>query len=362
MKRFKSHITQSSLLIFALWLGLCSPLHALGQQTEPGALYPVYRNGKWGYNDRNGKVVIKPQFEVAYSFINGMAQVWRNKASHESFIDMQGREIADRNFASNHFSEGLMPVKIEKKYGYVDEQVKMIIFPQFEDAGDFSEGLAPVKRDGKWGYVDHQGRVVIAPQFSSADSFHEGLALVGIPKEPPSQAGESLDERFLLSICSFTQDEIFGFINKTGALVIAPQFDRAWEFSDGRARVLVVDKKLLESDNPRQACKWGYLDQTGKIAVEPQFSEAGDFFEGLAPVRIGSKWGYIDTNGKVVIAPQFEYALNFTDGLALVAVGRTKTDWPYRGLTVWRIRYIGRQGYIDHTGKFVSDKLSWKSK
>lgn len=362
MKRFNALITQRSLLIFVLWLGLGTPLQAFAQQANSVTLYPVYRNGKWGYYDRKGRVVIKPQYEMANPFINGMAEVWRNESSQKSFIDMQGREIADRNFASNHFSEGLMPVNIDKKYGYVDEQVKMVIFPQFADAGDFSEGLAPVKIDGKWGYIDHQGRVVIAPQFSSADSFYEGLALVGIPKELPSQAGESLDERFLLSVCSFAQDEIFGFINKRGELVIAPQFERAWEFSDGRARVLVVDKKLLESDNPRQACKWGYLDQTGNIAVAPQFNEAGDFSEGLAPVRIGSKWGYIDTSGKVVIAPQFEYALNFTDGLALVAVGRTKTDWPHPGLTIWRVRYIGKQGYIDHTGKFVSERLSWKSK
>jgi hypothetical protein len=43
--------------------------------------------------------------------------------------------------------------------------------------------------------------------------------------------------------------------------------------------------------------RWGYVDKTGKMVVGPQFDFAGGFFEGLALVRIGDdktgKWGYI---------------------------------------------------------------------
>ncbi len=39
------------------------------------------------------------------------------------------------------------------KMGYVDKSGAVVIDFIFEDAGPFVEGLAPVKVDGKWGYI-----------------------------------------------------------------------------------------------------------------------------------------------------------------------------------------------------------------
>jgi hypothetical protein len=71
----------------------------------------------------------------------------------------------------------------------------------------------------------------------------------------------------------------WGFINKTGAFVIKPQFQAADPdgFSDGLAL----------------ACqgKCGYIDRDGTFAIKPQFNGADPFSEGLAPVQINGKWG-----------------------------------------------------------------------
>ncbi|MBP5241278.1 MAG: WG repeat-containing protein, partial [Bacteroidales bacterium] len=48
---------------------------------------------------------------------------------------------------------------------------------------------------------------------------------------------------------------------------------------------------------------WGFMDKTGNVVIEPQFTEAGDFSEGLAKVSVDWKWGYIDQTGKFVIKP-----------------------------------------------------------
>ena len=42
----------------------------------------------------------------------------------------------------------------------------------------FSEGFAPVMQDGKWGFIDRSGRLVIAPQYDRVLPFAEGLAQV----------------------------------------------------------------------------------------------------------------------------------------------------------------------------------------
>ena len=50
---------------------------------------------------------------------------------------------------------------------------------QWKDAGNFSEGLAGVMdANEKWGFIDKTGKVVISCQWKGARDFHEGLALV----------------------------------------------------------------------------------------------------------------------------------------------------------------------------------------
>jgi len=49
--------------------------------------------------------------------------------------------------------------------------------------------------------------------------------------------------------------------------------------------------------------KYGYIDKTGKIVIEPKFDNAWSFSEGLARVKIDDKDGYIDKTGKYVWEP-----------------------------------------------------------
>ena len=39
--------------------------------------------------------------------------------------------------------------------------------------------------------------------------------------------------------------------------------------------------------------KSGFIDKTGRIVINPQFDLPAFFSEGLAAVFIGGKWGYI---------------------------------------------------------------------
>ena len=56
--------------------------------------------------------------------------------------------------------------------------VSTLTQPIYEDAKDFSDGLAPVKMNGKWGYIDETGKTVIDFKYDYAGSFSEGVALV----------------------------------------------------------------------------------------------------------------------------------------------------------------------------------------
>jgi hypothetical protein len=95
------------------------------------------------------------------------------------FIDKSGSfAIKPRFDSATVFSEGLAPVALGKKWGYVDHDGVMRIEPRFQQAMKHVDGLAAVRLDGKWGYVNRAGNLTIKPRFKEALSFHGGLARV----------------------------------------------------------------------------------------------------------------------------------------------------------------------------------------
>jgi len=84
--------------------------------------------------------------------------------------------------ASESPSFALFPVKVQGKWGYINNNGRLDMRPQFEEALSFSEGLAQVRTGNHWGYIDQTGAVVIAPAFSDAQSFDGELAIVEMNK------------------------------------------------------------------------------------------------------------------------------------------------------------------------------------
>ncbi len=128
--------------------------------------------------------------------------------------------------------------------------------------------LFPIKQQGKWGFIDRTGKVIVSPQFKNAWDFSEG------------RAGVLVGDRF-------------GFIDQTGKVVIQPQFDKVAEFSAGLAAVWI-------------AGKWGFVDLGGKMVISPRFTSAGNFYEDRAWVKVDDKYGYLDKQGNLAISPRFE--------------------------------------------------------
>ena len=205
------------LIVLALHLG------AFAQEApRESNLKPIYENGRWGYADRAGRVVIPARFDAARPFARGLARV--------GLVD---EELPEINAHPNI------------KWGYIDERGRVVVELRYAELRDFSEGLAAAavldaekperplagrgdRRNLKWGYVDASGREVIPVQFLAAGDFSEGLAAVN-----PGVGGRGGES----SICGAPGN--YGYIDKTGAFVIKPQFNYASQFENGRARASV---------------------------------------------------------------------------------------------------------------------------
>jgi hypothetical protein len=172
---------------------------------------------------------------------------------------------------------------------YVDRATGKQAFPGefYLLSGLFSEGLAAVCVDEKWGFINEAGEYVIPLQsaWSLARGFSEGLAAVNFPRRGDGTGG-------------------FGFIDRTGKLVIPPAgYGMAHDFSSGLS---AVSKKVGDR------FVYGFIDQTGKMVIEPKFDRGAVFKEGKANVIIGDKRAVIDKSGTYLVAPVFPREADFT--------------------------------------------------
>jgi hypothetical protein len=196
--------------------------------------------------------------------------------------------------------------------------------------------------DGKTGFADRSGKLVINPQWDEAFPFTEGLALVCVGE---CDADHRLGTRWGKDFQPERLEQTFkyGYVDESGRLAINPMYEGASLFHDGLAAVCVGKGCYMSYPKKEGAeAQWGYIDKSGKTVISPQFDSAGDFHEGLSSASVGGKYGYIDMNGKFVINPQYTWANNFEDGVAQVAVrlGMDK-DAPTK------------YGYIDKQGKYI---------
>lgn len=347
-------------------------------------------NGKYGFIDKTGKVVIEPRYDYAEPFSDGLAKVKTN--GQTEFIDATGKVafVSPTNRVGS-FGNGFARVYDGGLNGVIDKTGKIVVAPKYfflesledglryaispdntrcfidaagnvvignlpyQTARSFSDGLAVVKNNDpetgerRCGYIDKTGKEVIALQYEEADPFEEGLACVMVNEKLGfiDKSGKMVieprfdkyytDDAWLMPLSYGFSEGLapvaigrkMGFVDKKGKMVIDTKYDEVCPFSDGLASVKVDEK-------------WGYIDKKGQYVITPQFEWAGSFSEGLAVMRVDRKCGFIDKTGKVVIAPQFVHVYDFSGGLALFYDNFEGFQWKY-----------GTWGYVDKTGKIV---------
>ena len=224
---------------------------------------------------------------------------------------------------------------------------------------DFNEGLAPVGRpcgeipytSWEFGFMDKTGKIVIPLEYDGAFPFSEGLAAVN-------------------------KDGKLGFIDKTNTAVIPFDYSAAaggsfiggiasvWK--DGKcgainkANETVIpfeyDDWLYISDNDfmvtRKNGKTGVIDINNKIIIPfGLYDNIDSSSNGIARAEKGQLWGYVDKTGKIIAPIEHNLTTHFNEGLACVCKD-------------------GKWSYLDATGSTIltvdyerachfSDGLAW---
>lgn len=165
--------------------------------------------------------------------------------------------------------------RLNGKYGIVNSEGKQIQPMGFDelhkDVSDPSSKELPdmgsardlhVRIGDKWGILTADGEQLAEVKFDSVGVFHDGLAVV--------KAAER-----------------YGYIDRSGAIVIPIQWMAAYDFSEGLA-ALRVDKKHFQ-----------FIDTAGTVVIKSKkYDSVGRFRNGICRVVKGGKVKWIDTKGK----------------------------------------------------------------
>ncbi|MCI6490961.1 MAG: WG repeat-containing protein [Prevotella sp.] len=161
--------------------------------------------------------------------------------------------------------------------------------------------------DNLWGYINEKGEMVITPKFTKANFFVNGLASV--------EVGNSK----------------WFFIDTNGNIKSGnATFDEAKTFYNGYARVkkdglyglvdtninYVIPPMFYHLDNVvangllmcklSSSGKYCYVNTKGEKVIDYQFDDAFPFYDGVAAaVKIGNAWGLINSSGNIIVAPKY---------------------------------------------------------
>ena len=154
-------------------------------------------NGLWGMRDKSGKVLVEPEYD--FIFVNP------DDAPYIKVVKNQ-------------------------KIGIIDEGGKIIILPVYRNIFYNSDVdlFSYQAETGAFGLVDKNGHEICSPSFNQYSRFKNGYALIYT----------CIDDRLAINL--------FGFIDKTGKVIIEPKYLYADDFDeDGHAKVMDDHKKFV---------------------------------------------------------------------------------------------------------------------
>ncbi|BAP29699.1 uncharacterized protein CHSO_0662 [Chryseobacterium sp. StRB126] len=128
--------------------------------TETGWIRIKNKEGKWGFINSDSIVQIPVQYDFLNPFENGLA--YAEKGKEKFFITTRNLKLAANYDEVRIFSFGRAAVRIKNKWGFINEDGKIVIPLLYDDVDYFTQtGLCEVKKNHKSGFINMKGEVVV---------------------------------------------------------------------------------------------------------------------------------------------------------------------------------------------------------
>ncbi|WP_433708996.1 WG repeat-containing protein [Paenibacillus illinoisensis] len=175
-----------------------------------------------------------------------------------------------------------------------------------------ANGIIPVRQNWKWGFINYQGKFVIKPQFQLArDAFNQGVAVVN-RNQLINSAGKVIFQDKNIEYISWFDNGLaaakkngkIGYLNTKGKFVIPPTYEEGTGFYNQAALV-------------KKNGKWALINTKGTLltAFNIEDMDYGTHYRksGVFPVKIDGLWGSMNYKGKLVVPAEFQDKIEFRD-------------------------------------------------
>jgi hypothetical protein len=219
-------------------------------------LIPIWENGKMGYVDDLGNILIAPKYDA----INGFG-------------------------IKNWLKDELSYVNLDKKWGLFSNKSRVELTPiQYDNITYNGESLFKVEIQNKTGLLNFSGKEVLSPDNYEITGFDKKQSFLILKKEGK-----------------------YGLFNKDGSLFTSCIFDEIDPYFNSNLYSRV--KKDL---------KWGVIDRLGNQIIETKFDNLIPIANNFYQVSSGNKWGLINQSGNLVISTKYDEPFTFSNGKANV--------------------------------------------
>ncbi len=290
-------------------------------------LYPIRNKArKWGFIDHLGKVVVKPIYDSAGFFREGLTHV--TEANNLIVLDSTLTQLSVMSNAIPllYFSEGTLVFKRGQRFGLINKYGEILLEPRYDMLHCLTDGRLLAKLGG-YGILDLHGEWRVEPKYwsiagiekdmtvTSALTLEQGVVVITVdgevlPTEPLVNAGRCRERLLPVQFDSFGE---IGWLNDQGTTVFKTR-----EFT-------AIGDAFYSSTIPvRTSEGWGVVDARGDVIIPGSYLQLGNLVEERRSFQArGSElWGFIDGIGEVLVKPSFTSVRDFENGLARVSIGR----------------------------------------
>lgn len=249
--------------------------------------------------------------------------------------------------ALGEYSEGLAPVRVKGRWGFMDRNGEMKIEPAYTSVSPFDHGLAVVGTKTGYGLIDRSGALLLPADFkwmviynqhrvlasrSDEITFNPFRRVQGYPKRhfprfnvsdsPPAGIYDISSGWLTSQTLKFqnfdalsnthiwaredSKSSQYGLLNTvTGDWQVKPIYDEVRPASDGRAIVgSYIDGKPKTWGNKR----YGAVNESGTLIIPMTFDHFNDFWNGFGETRKDGKIALVAKSGNLVADKYFEDA------------------------------------------------------
>ncbi len=288
-----------------------------GTAREGFKIYSPSNSDKWGFADKNDRIVIPATYDATFDFNGGVAKV--RIGENFGFINTMNEIVIPIKYSAidheltdfTRVSQGI------NWYGYIDRKNNVVIKAKYKTLSRFSESgyavanetsepnkfgsidkhenviipftyeqilwdgdLAIVKMNGRWGMLNHYGETIIPIMYTNQIEWNDqGIAYV-------------------------SNGSRWGAIDRTGKIIIPFNYCDLGEVNGDI--IMCVDGK------------YGMMDIKENILIKPTFEEFFYFNEGVASVKMQGKYGLLNKVGRIILSPRYDKPIVFENGLATI--------------------------------------------